>query len=268
MEPRIQYAKTEDGVNIAYWTLGEGPPLLMTSGGPSSKSLQSWQVPEGRAYLEKLARDRLLIRYDHRGTGHSEHDLSEVSFEAYVADIEAVADKAKLGTFALWGGGLCSLFTIAYAVRHPERISKLILSHASACGADFFNLNRLRKARESADEDPELFLQIFVLDMLGWTASERAPFLFSSARARASFLVNGPFPLMRSFSPWSSSTSYSLSGVFGRSSTTALPVAEPFKPGRSPWSDAVKKSRYANVTPRRVIPGFTVGFTVKSERFS
>ncbi len=174
MEPRIQYAKTEDGVNIAYWTLGEGPPLLMTPGSPISKSLQSWQVPEGRAYLEKLARNRLLIRYDHRGTGNSEHDLSEVSFEAYVADIEAVADKANLGTFALWGAGLCSLFTIAYAVRHPERISKLILSNASACGADFFNLNRLRKARESADEDPELFLQIFILDMLGWTASERA----------------------------------------------------------------------------------------------
>ncbi len=58
MEPRIQYATTEDGVNMAFWTMGEGP---------GSPSLRAWQSPEGRAYWEKLAHDRLLIRYDHRG---------------------------------------------------------------------------------------------------------------------------------------------------------------------------------------------------------
>ena len=174
MEPRIQFAKTEDGVNIAYWMLGEGTPMLMTPGGPNSRSLQTWEIPEGRAFLEKLARDRLLIRYDHRGAGDSEHDLSEVSFEEYVADIEAVADKLNLGTFALFGGGFCSHFAIGYAVRHPERISKLILWQASAYGADLINLNRLRKARESANQDPEFYLQILAMEMFGWTGSERA----------------------------------------------------------------------------------------------
>ena len=52
MEPRIQYTKTEDGVNIAYWTLGEGSPLLVTPGGGMNASLRSWKTPEGRAFFE------------------------------------------------------------------------------------------------------------------------------------------------------------------------------------------------------------------------
>ena len=47
--PPIQYCRTDDGVNIAYWTLGEGTPLLVTAGGIFNPSLRSWQTPEGRA---------------------------------------------------------------------------------------------------------------------------------------------------------------------------------------------------------------------------
>ena len=174
MEPRIQYAKTEDGVSIAYWTLGEGTPLLATPNSALTWSLRTWQIPEARAYSEKLARDRLLVRYDHRGVGHSEHDISEQSFETLVSDLEAVADQAGLETFALYACYTCAPYAIAYAVRHPERISKLILMHASARAADFFNLDRLQKARESADEDPEFYLQVMVREVFGWAEGERA----------------------------------------------------------------------------------------------
>ncbi|MCH7580575.1 MAG: alpha/beta fold hydrolase, partial [Chloroflexi bacterium] len=174
MEPRIQYAKTEDGVSIAYWTMGKGTPLLVTPHSPMSWSLRSWQNPEARAYYEKVTQGRLVIHYDHRGTGNSEHDISEQSIETLVADIEAVANDVGLEEFALLGSYRCAPYAIAYAARHSERISKLIVLHASARGADFFNLHRLRKARESADEDPEFYLQLIAQQTFGWAGGKQA----------------------------------------------------------------------------------------------
>ena len=174
MEPRIQFAKTEDGVSIAYWTMGKGTPLLVTPHSPMSCSLRSWQNPEARAYYEKVTQGRLVIHYDHRGTGNSEHDISEQSIETLVADMEAVANDVGLEEFALCGSYLCAPYAIAYAARHSERISKLIVLHASARGADFFNLHRLRKARESADEDPEFYLQLLAQQTFGWAGGKPA----------------------------------------------------------------------------------------------
>ena len=174
MEPRIQFAKTEDGVSIAYWTMGKGTPLLVTPHSPMSWSLRSWQNPEARAYYEKVTQGRLVIHYDHRGTGNSEHDISEQSIETLVADMEAVANDVGLEEFALCGSYICAPYAIAYAARHSERISKLIVLHASARGADFFNVDRLRKARESADEDPEFYLQIIAHQVHGGFGGKQA----------------------------------------------------------------------------------------------
>ena len=140
-EPRIQYAKTEDGVNIAYWTLGEGEPLVMTPGDALGAAMATWENPEGRAYLETLAQNRLVIRYDHRGGGHSEHDLTDLSFDDYIADIEAVAMGAGLDNFALFGVAYSSPFAIGYAVRHPETVSNLVLWNSAVKGADLLNVD-------------------------------------------------------------------------------------------------------------------------------
>ena len=69
MEPRIQFAKTEDGVSIAYWTMGKGTPLLVTPHSPMSWSLRSWQNPEARAYYEKVTQGRLVIHLLDRSGG-------------------------------------------------------------------------------------------------------------------------------------------------------------------------------------------------------
>jgi hypothetical protein len=69
MEPRIQYAKTSDGVSIAFWTLGEGPPLVLMPPAPYFGSLVGWRVPRIRHYLELLATERMTTRLDHRGLG-------------------------------------------------------------------------------------------------------------------------------------------------------------------------------------------------------
>src|SRR5947208_1278114 len=71
MEPRIQYAKTSDGVSIAYWVLGKGMPLVYASSPPFNHLQMEWQIPQLRLLFERLARGRMLVKYDHRGCGLS-----------------------------------------------------------------------------------------------------------------------------------------------------------------------------------------------------
>ena len=72
MEPRIQYAKTSDGVSIAYWTLGEGAPFVHLPSVPFSPALRLWHTSGGRRWCESLAEKRRFVRYDDRGFGHSD----------------------------------------------------------------------------------------------------------------------------------------------------------------------------------------------------
>ncbi len=74
MEPRIQYAQTEDDVSIAYWSLGEGHPLVIMPNAPFSHIQLEWKIPEYRAWYEGLLEGRQLVRYDNRGSGLSDRD--------------------------------------------------------------------------------------------------------------------------------------------------------------------------------------------------
>ncbi len=76
MEPRIQYAQTEDGVSIAFATVGEGRPFVWVTAIPYSHCQRAWEFPELRRYFEAIGRNRKLIRYDHRGTGLNAASLS------------------------------------------------------------------------------------------------------------------------------------------------------------------------------------------------
>ena len=89
MEPRIQYAKTADGVSIAYWTLGEGEPLVHMPLLISNIQLE-WQIPECRRWYERLAQGKKLIRYDFRGSGLSGRNAASFSVEAQVLDLEVL----------------------------------------------------------------------------------------------------------------------------------------------------------------------------------
>lgn len=71
MEPRVQYTRTKDGISIAYWSLGEAKGLVFMPAMPMSHIEYEWQILEWRAFYERLAERRRLIRYDGRGTGMS-----------------------------------------------------------------------------------------------------------------------------------------------------------------------------------------------------
>ena len=127
MEPRIQYAKTEDGVSIAFWTLGEGEPAVWINTPPFSHIQLEWQWPVARRAYEKLAQRRRLVRYDGRGSGLSDRDDATFSLETHLLDLEAVVGALGLQRLALLAYGDAGPVAIAYAAQHPEKVTHLVL---------------------------------------------------------------------------------------------------------------------------------------------
>ncbi len=122
----IQFCVTRDGVQLAYSRVGSGPPLVKTGNWMTHLEFD-FESPIWRHLYRGLSRDHTLIRYDARGNGLSDRDIENVSFEAFVSDLEAIVDATGLDRFALLGISQGCAVSIAYAVRHPERVTHLIL---------------------------------------------------------------------------------------------------------------------------------------------
>lgn len=133
MRQHIRFCTTSDGVRIAYATAGAGPPLLKVSNWLSHLELD-WDSPVWRHWLNELSKHYSLIRYDERGCGLSDWGAPELSFEAWVHDLETVADTAAVERFALLGISQGASIAVTYAVRHPERVSHLVLHGGYARG--------------------------------------------------------------------------------------------------------------------------------------
>ena len=170
MEPRIQYAKTKDGVSIAYWTLGEGRPLVYMAGGPWNH-IELWQVPECRRWYERLAPNRMLVRYDVRGTGLSDRNVADYSLEAQLLDVEAVVDRLGLDRFDLFGAADAGPVAVAYAARHPEHVARLVLWCAWARTSDITS-PRIQAWLGLIDQDWELMTDTCAHMVLGWAGGE------------------------------------------------------------------------------------------------
>ena len=121
--PAIRYAHTEDGVSIAYAIVGEGPTMIH-SHGPFAP-LAGW-LEAGEIYEERIT-GFSHVRFDPRGVGMSDRDVATVSLDDQVHDIEAVIDAVSPTEVELLGLSFGAHATIAYTVRHPERVSHLIL---------------------------------------------------------------------------------------------------------------------------------------------
>ena len=173
MEPRVQYAKTADGVSIAFCTMGEGIPLVHMPFIPFSHIQLEWQLPELRSWNDRLARKRMLVRYDGRGWGLSERNVTDYSLDVLMLDLEGVVDRLSLERFALLGPLNLGPVAIAYAARNPERVSHLILWHSWARASDFYRSPRLRALRELLQRDWELYTE--TMGHIVWGFSEGAP---------------------------------------------------------------------------------------------
>ena len=132
-EQEIRFATAGDGTRLAYATSGAGPPLVKAATWLSHLGYD-WESPVWRHWLAELSRRFRLVRYDERGCGLSDWDIGQFSFEDWVDDLEAVVDAAGLDRFPLLGISQGGPVAIAYAVRHPERVTRLVLHSSFAQG--------------------------------------------------------------------------------------------------------------------------------------
>jgi len=130
---KIGFCEARDGTKIAFATVGSGPPLLKAANWLTHLEFD-WDSPIWGGSFAAIARGRTFIRYDERGCGLSDWEVEDLSFEAFVEDLEVVADRLGLERFPLLGISQGASVSIEYAVRHPERVSGLILLGGYAAG--------------------------------------------------------------------------------------------------------------------------------------
>jgi pimeloyl-ACP methyl ester carboxylesterase/DNA-binding CsgD family transcriptional regulator len=126
MRQQIRFCKSADGVSVAHAKLGCGTPLVYAASWLTHLEYD-WHSPVRRHWLQAFADEHTLIRYDYRGCGLSARDPEEQSLDAWVGDLLAVVDDLGLEHFPLLG--MCHGGTIAaaFAARHPERVTRLVL---------------------------------------------------------------------------------------------------------------------------------------------
>lgn len=163
-EQEIQFCTAPDGVQIAYSRMGQGPTLVKTGNWMTHLEFD-FESPIWRHLYRELARDHTLIRYDARGNGLSDREVEHVSFAAFVRDLEAVVDAAGVERFALLGISQGCAVSIGYAIRHPERVSHLVLYGGFALGWN-------KRARTEAEK--EQAAAMMTLMRLGWGQEDPA----------------------------------------------------------------------------------------------
>jgi len=144
MEQDIRYCKSSDGTALAYAVTGQGPPLLKSAHFMTHLE-HDWHSPTWGPFFRKMSATHSFVRFDQRGNGLSDRHPADISFELFVQDLEAVADATGLERFPIYGLSQGAAVAIEYAVRHPERVSALILHGGYALG-------RLKRANIGDDD--------------------------------------------------------------------------------------------------------------------
>jgi pimeloyl-ACP methyl ester carboxylesterase/class 3 adenylate cyclase len=147
MDQRIGFCTAADGTHIAYSIAGNGPPFVKTANYLSHLEAD-WHSPVFRHFLQAFSKHHTLIRYDERGTGLSDWHAADLSFDSWVSDLETVVDAVGLQKFALFGQSQGGPVAVAYTVRNPERVSRLILLGTYARGWLHRDLNEEQREEE------------------------------------------------------------------------------------------------------------------------
>jgi class 3 adenylate cyclase/pimeloyl-ACP methyl ester carboxylesterase len=205
-EQKIQFCMAPDGVQIAYSRIGRGPPMVKTGNWMTHLEFD-FESPIWRHLYRELARDHTLIRYDARGNGLSDREVEHVSFETFVHDLEAVVDAAGVERFALLGISQGCAVSVGYAVRHPERVTHLVLYGGFVVGWNKRIRTEAEKQQYSAmvtlmrlgwgQEDPA-FRQLFTSQFIPGGSKQQADWFnelqrisTSPADAVRNFIANG-----------------------------------------------------------------------------
>jgi DNA-binding winged helix-turn-helix (wHTH) protein/pimeloyl-ACP methyl ester carboxylesterase len=131
-EPQtLRFCRGQGGVRLAYAVSGSGPPLVRV-GHWLTHLEHDWHSPIWRPILDLLGAEVTVIRYDQRATGLSQREVADLPLDAFVGDLDAVTRAAGLDAFPLYATSQGVPVALAFAARHPERLTRLIL-HGGYC---------------------------------------------------------------------------------------------------------------------------------------
>jgi pimeloyl-ACP methyl ester carboxylesterase len=183
-DQKIRFCTAPDGVRLAFAVSGKGAPLVR-AGHWLTHLERDWESPVWKHWLTELSRFNTLVRYDQRGSGLSDRNVPEISFETWLADLETVVSAAGLASVALLGASQSAPIAIAYAVKHPQRVSRLALYGGFARG-------RLKRGSPVQEEEAAVQLRLI---RLGWGRDDPAFRQFFSTQ----FLPDGTPEQLRWF---------------------------------------------------------------------
>ena len=164
MRQELRFCTAPDGVRLAYATSGHGPAVVK-AGHWMTHLERDWTSPVWRHWVEFLSQEHTLVRYDERGCGLSDREYPSLGLENWVNDLEAVVDAAGVDRFSLFGASGGGPVAIAYAVRHPDRVTALVLYGTYTQG---------RVARDPTPQAREEAEMLVSLTRLGWGKSNPA----------------------------------------------------------------------------------------------
>ena len=145
---RCGSARADDGVRLAWARHGSGPPLLIVSCWLSHLQ-HDWESPVWRHFLDDLGDVATVVRYDERGFGLSEWDVDDFSLERRLADLETLVEATGLDRFAVLGMSGGAPVALAYAHKHPERVTRMVLYGGMSCGRGTLAPTTRRRRRRS-----------------------------------------------------------------------------------------------------------------------
>jgi pimeloyl-ACP methyl ester carboxylesterase len=160
----IAFCRAADGVRLAYAVAGEGPPLVRAANWMTHLGYDI-ESPVWKHWVRDLSDKRRFIRYDERGCGLSDWDATDFTFDDWVADLESVVEALGLERFPLLGVSQGGAVAVAYAARHPERVSRLVLCSAYARG---------RAVRASGEDEKRAAALDLELARVGWGRDDPA----------------------------------------------------------------------------------------------
>jgi pimeloyl-ACP methyl ester carboxylesterase len=152
LKQTVTFCRTKDGISLAVASVGHGPVLVRAAywGTNIEYDLQN---PTIGPLLQRLSSHFHLVRYDGRGSGLSDRDAAEISFATFLDDLETVVDSLAFERFVLLGMRSAAAVSLAYAVRHPHRVSKLVL-----CGGYAQGHNRRGPARDPEEGERQALM--------------------------------------------------------------------------------------------------------------
>jgi DNA-binding winged helix-turn-helix (wHTH) protein/pimeloyl-ACP methyl ester carboxylesterase len=237
----IRFCTTDDGVRLAYATMGAGPPLVKVANWLSHLDYDRESVV-WRHWLIELSRRHRLVRYDERGCGLSDWEVPEFSFDAWVRDLETIVDTAGIDRFPLLGISQGGAVAVAYAVRHPERVSHLVILGSFARG---------RSRRAATPEERELEAARSEIVRRGWGG--RTPCTARCSR-RGSCRRAPRRSGARSTSCSAARRPRRTRGGSSASSPTSTSRTSPHGSPSRPWSPAPETSRTTSSSSRGSSP--------------